>query len=66
MAKRGAEKQLTQDNVDEDERQEEVRALSSTSSPRCLNLDGLTPAACVQGGSGEFRKASGDALQGRK
>ncbi|BGP33690.1 hypothetical protein JCM10296v2_005494 [Rhodotorula toruloides] len=41
MAKRGAEKQLTQDNVDDDERQEE-------------------------GGSGDFRKASDQALSGRK
>ncbi|PRQ71677.1 hypothetical protein AAT19DRAFT_9792 [Rhodotorula toruloides] len=41
MAKRGAEKQLTQDNVDDDERQEE-------------------------GGSGDFRKASDQALLGRK
>ncbi|BGP26100.1 ranBP1 domain containing protein [Rhodotorula toruloides] len=41
MAKREAEKQLTQDNVDDDDRQEEA-------------------------GSGEFRKATDQALSGRK
>jgi len=62
MGKRGADKELTQNNwqENEDESNSEVRLVpQSTSSP-------LMFGSLFQGGSGEFKKASGSQLEGRK
>lgn len=62
MAKRGAEKQLTQDNVEEDDRAEASR-LSLPPHYRSLTPDSRH---ALQNGDGEFAKASEQALAGRK
>ena len=65
MGKRGADKELTQNNwqENEDESNSEVRLVPS------LSIKSSSPlmfGSLFQGGSGEFKKASGSQLEGRK
>jgi len=67
MGKRGAEKELTQNNwqENEDESNSEVRRLA------LISIQLVSPLInffrfLEQGGSGEFKKASGAQIEGRK